>query len=457
MAGPTGDGMANESWSSRIAFYFVSVGAAVGLGTVWRFPYLAGEYGGIFILVFIAVCVLITAPILAAEFMLGRSGRGSPPAATRAVAVRHDRSSRWSLIGWSGTLAIVAIMIYYAVVGGWVFAYIASFATGELMGADASGVGFRFQALLASPWKLALWHFLFLAASVAVSAAGLARGIERANKVMIPGLFALFVALVIYAFAAGDLARGIAFIFRPDWSALDGNLMLVAVGQAFYATGVGMAIMMAYGAYLPGGVSLLRSGLVVSGSIVAASILAALVVFPLAFRFRVDPGQGPELAFIVLPAIFTNMPGGQVAGFAFFVLLAFAALSSAVAGLEPPAAWLREHLPLSRRASVAIVGAVLWLAGLPVVLSFNLWSEVRPLAAWPRFSESGIFELIDYASANLLLPLGAFLTCVFVAWRLPRSALSEQLGFSGRRLLAYRLVLGIACPLAILLLFLMNV
>lgn len=237
----------NESWSSRIAFYFVSVGAAVGLGTVWRFPYLAGEYGGIFILVFIGVCVFITAPILAAEFMLGTSGRGSPPAATRAVAARHDRSGRWSLIGWSGTLAILAIMTYYVVVGGWVFAYIASLVTGDLMGADASGAALHFQALLASPWKLALWHFLFLAATVGISAAGLARGIERANSIMIPGLFALFVALVAYAFAAGDLEDGVTFMFRPDWSALDGNLLLVAVGQAFYATGVGMAIMMAYG------------------------------------------------------------------------------------------------------------------------------------------------------------------------------------------------------------------
>ncbi|HZD51698.1 MAG TPA: sodium-dependent transporter, partial [Woeseiaceae bacterium] len=210
--------MTNENWSSRIAFYFVSIGAAVGLGTVWRFPYLAGQYGGIFILVFVAVCLLITAPVLAAEFLLGRSGRGSPPAATRAVALRHDLSRCWALIGWSGTLAIVTIMTYYAVIGGWVFAYIASFATGGLMGADASGVDRRFQALLAAPRTLALWHFLFLAAAVAISAAGLARGIERANKVMIPGLFALFIALVIYAFVAGDLERGAAFIFRPDWS-----------------------------------------------------------------------------------------------------------------------------------------------------------------------------------------------------------------------------------------------
>jgi neurotransmitter:Na+ symporter, NSS family len=291
---------------------------------------------------------------------------------------------------------------------------------------------------------------------VGISTAGLARGIELANKVMIPGLFALLLALVVYAFATGDLERGAAFVFRADWSQLDADLVLAAVGQAFYATGVGMAIMMAYGAYLPRQVPLLRSGAVVSGSIIAASILASLVVFPLAFRYGVDPSQGPELAFIVLPAIFTDMPGGQAAGLAFFVLLAFAALSSAIAGLEPPALVLRERFGLSRRMAVGVVGAVLWVAGLPVVLAFNAWAGVRPLAAMPRFADLGIFELLDYMSANLLLPVGALLTCLFVAWRLPVRVLEEQFGLAGGRLLAYRLVLGAACPLAILLLFLMN-
>lgn len=447
---------ANNNWSSRLAFYFVSIGAAVGLGTLWRFPYLAGQYGGVFILVFIAVCLLITTPILAAEFMLGRGGRGSPPAAVRTVAVDAGVSPRWSATGWLGTVAIVAIMTYYAVIGGWVFAYVRTFVDGGLTGEDAAAVARRFQALLASPMTLALWHFLFLAAAVGISMAGLARGIELANKVMIPGLFTLLLLLVAYAFGAGDLGRGAAFVFRTDWSPLDADLVLAAVGQAFYATGVGMAIMMAYGAYLPRDVSLLRSGAVVSGSIITASILACLVVFPLAFRYGVDPAQGPELAFIVLPAIFTDMPGGQVAGLAFFVLLAFAALSSAIAGLEPPALLLRERFGLSRRAAVSLVGAALWLAGLPVVLSFNAWADLRPLAALPRLADSGIFELLDYASANLLLPAGAFLTCLFVAWRLPVRVLEEQLGLAGRRLLGYRLVLGAACPAAILLLFAMS-
>ncbi|MGH8193734.1 MAG: sodium-dependent transporter [Woeseiaceae bacterium] len=448
--------MTAETWSSRVAFYFVSIGAAVGLGTLWRFPYLAGQYGSAFIVVFVLVCALITTPILAAEFMLGRSGRGSPPAATRAVALASGGSSRWSIIGWLGTAAIVAIMAYYSVIGGWVLAYAGTFATGDLAGAGAEEVGRRFAALLADPWALTFWHFAFMAITVAISAAGLQRGIELANKIMIPGLFALMLGLVAYAFATGDLERGVPFVFRSDWSQIDADLLLAAVGQAFYATGVGMAIMMAYGAYVPSGVSLLRSGAVISASIVVASILASLIIFPLAFRFEVDPAQGPELAFVVLPAIFTHMPGGQIAGFAFFILLAFAALSSAIAGLEPPAAVLRERFGVSRRASVSIVGAAMWLAGLPVVLSFNLWSELRPLAGIPRYAGYGIFEIMDYTAANLLLPIGALLTCIFVAWRLPDSTLSDQLELGDGRRRTYRRLLGWLCAPAILLLFVMN-
>lgn len=448
--------MRSETWSSRIAFYFVSIGAAVGLGSMWRFPYLAGQYGGAFIVVFIATCALITTPILAAEFLLGRRGRGSPPAATRAVATMAGRAPSWASIGWLGTLAMFVIMTYYGVIGGWVLAYAADFAGDGLRGLDAAAIGDRFAALLGDPRALASWHLLFMALTVAISAAGLARGIELANKIMIPGLFALLITLVGYSFATGDMARGAPFIFRADWSQLDAAVVLAAVGQAFYATGIGMGIMLAYGAYVPREVSLLRSGAVISTSIIVASILASLVIFPLAFRHGVDPAQGPELAFVVLPTIFATMPGGQWAGSAFFVLLAFAALSSAIAGIEPSAGVLRERLGWSRGTAATVVGGAMWLAGLTAVLSFNAWAGVRPLAAVPAFADTGIFELLDYTSANLLLPVGALLTCVFVAWRLPARVVGDELGLRGGLLRGYRLVVGLLCPLAILALFVAN-
>lgn len=448
--------MSAETWSSRVAFYFVSIGAAVGLGTVWRFPYLAGQYGSAFIVIFILACVLIATPVLAAEFLLGRRGRGSPPAATRAVAVAAARSSSWSAIGWVGTIAITLIMAYYCVIGGWVLAYLGNFLVSDLEGRQPAEIAQQFAQLLENPRALAFWHFLFAGITAAISAAGLQRGIELANKIMLPGLFALLLGLVIYAGFLGDFERAAPLLMRAQWSAVDGNVVLLAVGQAFFATGVGQALMIAYGAYVPRNVSLLRSGAVISGSIIVASILTSLVVFPLAFRYDIDPGQGPQLVFIVLPTIFSQMPGGQLAGIAFFILLAFAALTSAVAGLEPPANVMQERLGWSRRASVIVAGVVIWFAGLAAVLSFNLWKHVRPLAGVPGFRERGIFETLDYVSANLLLPLGVLLTCLFVAWRLPGRQLTDELSLSGTRLLAYRLVLGLLCPLAIVAMFIAN-
>ncbi len=423
---------------------------------MWRFPYLAGQYGGPFIAIFVLVCLAITTPILAAEFMLGRRGRRSPPEATGAVALEAGRSPRWSVIGWVGSLAMFLIMTYYGVIGGWVLAYIELFATNDLAGLGLEEVGSRFTAFLAEPWALARWHFTFMAITVVVSALGLERGIELANKIMIPGLFILLLLLLAYSFAAGDLEQGVPFIFRADWSAIDGRVVLMAVGQAFYATGIGMAIMIAYGAYIPANVSLLRSGAVVSGSIIAASILASLVIFPLAFRYGIDPAQGPELAFIVLPNIFVNMPGGAFAGFAFFVLLAFAALSSALAGIEPTAGILRDRLGMRRPLAVCVAGGAMWLAGLPVVLSFNAWADARPLAGLPRLGELGIFQLVDYGSANVLLPVCALLTCILVAWRLGDDTLRAEFGLSGSRLRLYRIMLGVICPLAILSLAAVN-
>ena len=448
--------MSTDSWSSRMAFYLVAIGAAVGLGTVWRFPYLAGQYGSAFITLFILVCALIATPILAAEFLLGRRGRGSPPAAARDVATSAGLAPAWSIVGWLGSIAMFLVMAYYSVIGGWVLAYIGHFAAGRLGGLDAVAIGLRFDALLADPWKLTLWHTLFMGATVLTSAVGLERGIELTNRIMVPGLFALLVALVVYALFEGDFERALPFLLRVDWSMIDANMVLLAVGQAFFATGVAMGIMMAYGAYVPRDVPLLRSGAVISTAIIVASILVSLVIFPLAFRYGVDPSQGPRLAFVILPTIFSGMPGGQLAGFAFFVLLAFAALSSAIAGLEPLAAVLRERLAWPRPRAVCVTGFGAWFLGLAVVLSFNHWQDVRPLAGIPGLGRRGIFDALDYVSANLMLPLGALLICILVAWRLPRQYLSEELGFSGLQLSIYRLLIGVLCPLAIAAMFLAN-
>ena len=440
-----------ETWSSNLAFYLSIAGAAVGLGTLWRFPFLAGQHGGgLFVLVFVVACLLIAVPLLTAEYLLGRRGGPNVPLGAGRVASASGLSSRWAAIGMLGTLAIFLIMTYYSVIGGWVFSYVEAYATGAVSELSHAEITTRFNALLADPWRLTFWHAAFMAATVAISAAGLHRGIEIANKIMMPGLFSILLALAIYALNQGDAGHAIAFLTRVDFSQLSGSLVLAAVGQAFFATGVGMAIMIAYGSHVGPLTSLPRSAVIVALSIILASVLCSLLIFPLVFGSGVDPAQGPQLAFIVLPSIFVGMPGGGIVGTLFFVLLAFAALSSSIAGLDPAGAWLMERFGLRRAAAVSIVAAAAWLLGLATVLSFNHWSDLHPLAGIERFKTSTIFDLTDFFASNVLLPVGALLTSLLVGWRLEHGTIAADFGASPRIRGILLILLKYLCPLAII-------
>lgn len=439
-----------ETWSSNLAFYLSVAGAAVGLGTLWRFPFLAGQHGGgLFVLVFVVACLLIAVPLLTAEYLLGRRGGPNVPLGAGRVASASGLSSCWAAIGVLGTLAIFLIMTYYSVIGGWVLSYVAAYATGEVSGLSHAEITTRFNALLADPWRLTFWHAAFMAATVVISSAGLHRGIEVANKIMMPGLFGILLGLAIYALNQGDAGGAIAFLTHVDFSQLSGELVLAAVGQAFFATGVGMAIMIAYGSHVRPATSLPKSAGIVVFSIILASVLCSLLIFPLVFDSGVDPAQGPKLAFIVLPSIFIDMPGGTVVGTLFFVLLAFAALSSSIAGLDPAGGWLMERFGLKRAPAVAIVAAAAWLLGLATVLSFNHWGGVHPLAGIERFKWSTIFDLTDFFASNVLLPIGALLTSLLVGWRLDRATFAGDFGVHPNVRAVLLMLLRYLCPLAI--------
>jgi NSS family neurotransmitter:Na+ symporter len=439
-----------ENWSSRFAFYLCVAGAAIGLGTLWRFPFLVGRHGGgLFVLVFVVASLLIAVPLLTAEFLIGRRGGPNVPAGAGRVAVASGRSRWWAAIGVLGTLAICLIMTYYSVIGGWVLSYVEAYAFAGAAKLDQPGLTARFQALLADPWRLTFWHAVFMGATVAISASGIQRGIEIGNRIMMPGLFGILVVLGAYALVQGDARGALAFLTHVDLSQLSGELVLAAVGQAFFATGVGMAIMIAYGSHVTSETSLPRSALVVALSIILASVLSSILIFPLVFGSAVDPAQGPQLAFIVMPSIFIGMPGGALVGTLFFVLLAFAALSSSIAGLEPGGAWLEERFGMRRVPAILLVAAIQWLFGLTIVLSFNLWSDIRPLAAIGRFRSATIFDLVDFFASNLLLPVGALLTAVLVGWRLNMRVLEGELGPPRPSRAALIVLLRYVCPIAI--------
>ena len=341
-------------------------------------------------------------------------------------------------------------MSYYTIIAGWVMAYLWKCGSGELTALSRSEVSGYFHAFLAQPLAIGGWHLAFILIVGAISAGGVSKGIELATKIRAPGLMILLLILVWYALSKGDVHRGLLFAFAPDFGRLSGGLILAAVGQAFFATGVGMGMMLAYGAYVPMGVSLVRASLVVSGSILLVSLLATVMIFPLVYEYGLDPAQGPDLVFNVLPIAFAEMPGGRLVGTLFFILLLLSALTPTLAGLEPLVAWLQERRGMSRfKAAFAGAGFV-WLLGLPSVLSFNVWAGWHPFAAFSRLKTMTVFDALDFVSSNVMLTLGALLTCLFVGWRLPRSfaktALPEET-IRSRQLILF--LLRYVCPLGI--------
>ena len=423
----------------------------MGLGSIWRFPYLAGSSGGAaFIIVFVLASLLIATPLLVAELALGRRSRCSPPQAAKEVARQCGESSAWNAIGVLGTVAAFLIVSYYMVIAGWVLAYTWKCAAGVLSHSGPAHVSALWPQFLARPWEMGGWHLAFVLLAGVISARGLNRGIEFANRVRGPALLLLLLILVVYSLNTADVKHGLAFAFRPDFSALNANAVLSAIGQAFYATGVGQAMMIAYGAYVPAGTSLVRTSIGITGSILLVSLLATLIVFPLVFAYGLDPAQGSQLVFEVLPRVFTEMPAGRPIGTLFFLLLVLAALMPSIASLEPTVAWLVQRFGLSRVPAVILTTAAAWVLGVGSVLSFSTLTDWRPLGFIPGFEARTFFDTMDYVCSNILLPVGAFLTSLFFGYRVSKQFSEDDLTESShatRR--AVVALLRYLCPLAI--------
>ena len=439
-------------WSTRLAFILAATGSAVGLGNIWRFPYIVGDNGGgAFVLVYLACILLIGLPIMMAEILLGRRGRQSPINTMLTVAREEGLSRGWGLMGWIGVLAGFLILSFYSVIAGWALAYVFKSGSGGFVGLDAEGSSELFGAMLASPEALLAWHTIFMVMTAMVVARGVRSGLERAVTILMPLLVLLLVVLVGYSMAQGEFMAGVQFLFRPDFSALSANAVLLAMGQAFFTLSLGMGAIMVYGSYLSSEASVAKT----SGTVVAAdtlvALLAGLAIFPILFAAGLSPGQGPGLIFVTLPLAFAEMPMGLYFGTLFFVLLVFAAWTSAISLIEPAVAFLVENLSLTRVFATTLVAMFAWLLGIGALLSLNVWSGYT-------LFDMGILDLLDYLTANILLPLGGFLIALFVGWRMTeRSVQSElrlKLGFVYS--LWYFLVRYVA-PIAILVVFLRAV
>lgn len=440
------------SWSSRTTFILAAVGAAVGLGNIWKFPYLTGASGGgAFVVVYLICAVVVAVPILIGELLVGRRGHRSPAIAMQQLAAESGGSKVWWLVGALGIVVAYLILSYYSVIAGWALSYVVSSASGTFAGSSAEAVASHFSSLLGDPWTLIFWHTMFMTLTVAVVARGLEHGIERAVTFMMPALFIMLLLLIAYAAVTADMTGAIKFLFAPDFSKISAQVVLTAVGQAFFSIGVAMGIMMTYGAYLPREVSIPRAALIIAAADTIVAVLAGLAIFPLVFANGLNPGEGPGLIFVTLPIAFGSMPGGSMFGFVFFVLLTFAALTSAIAVLEPMVSWVRDRFGVPRVRTTIAAGIVAWLIGLSTVFSFNLWADVRLMSMTEGFADKSLFDLLDHLTSNIMIPVGGIFIAVFVGWRMKPSALLDELGATDTWLFrVWRFLVAVVCPAAIL-------
>ncbi|MFQ5849825.1 MAG: sodium-dependent transporter [Candidatus Binatia bacterium] len=383
------------SWSSLIGFILAAVGSAIGLGNVWRFPYITGRYGGgAFVLVYIGCVLAVGIPIMLAEFLIGRKTQRNCVGAFRALRP----GSPWVVTGWLGVVSGFVILSYYAVVGGWVLHYTFVSLTNGFSSKSQEEIATIFAALVESPSRQIFWHTIFMLFTIGIVAGGIHRGIERGNEIMMPILFLLLCALLIYAMQTEGAKAGLDFLLRPRWEQMSPTGVLEALGQAFFSLSLGMGAMITYGSYLRRETNLVHSSLFVAIGDTLVAILAGFVIFPLVFTFNLEPGDGPGLIFKTLPIAFSQLPAGGFVGSAFFFLLTFAALTSAISLLEVVVAFFIDEQGWRRPGTTWVMGGIIFICGIPS-------------AVWGQFLGS-----MDQLATNYLLPSGALLIALFTGW-----------------------------------------
>lgn len=416
-----------NAWSSRPAFLLATIGGAVGLGNLWRFPYVAGEYGGgAFVLIYLGFVFLLGAPLMAGEMLLGRRGHRSAVNSIAELVRSENASVFWKSIGWISLLVPFVGLSYYAVVAAWSIDYLGLAITDSFSGFDGATSGSTFDSRIDAPVYQASLHAFFVAMTVLVVARGVNKGIEQAAKFLMPTLFGVIVIIVIYGMVNADFAGAARFLFNPDFSALTGESVLVALGQALFSLGVGVGLMITYGAYMPKDYSLKDSAAIICVGDTVAALLAGFAIFPIVFASGLDPAEGPGLIFVTLPIAFGSMAGGHIIGTLFFILLLFAAYTSALGMLEPVVAWLEERHPGKRKQMAMYSGIAIWVFGLGSVFSFSFMSDMQPLGFLGV--EKNFFGLADFTVANVLAPINALLIALFAGWVLRKAVIDEEFG-----------------------------
>ena len=430
-----------EKWSSKMGFILAAAGSAIGLGAIWKFPYMAGENGGgAFLILFIAFTLLIGAPILMSEFVIGRHAKKDAIRAYKAISP----NKHWQLLGIGGVAASILLLSFYSVVGGWILSYLGR----ALFGMVTANNQFEqlFAQIIENPNESLVAQSIFMILTVLVVQGGIHKGIERASKIMMPALFLLFLILAIRSLTLDGAMEGVTFLLQPDFGKLSAESLLKALGQAFFALSVGLSVMVTYASYLNDSDNLGKSALSVVGLNILISILAGLVIFPAVFALGFDPTSGPGLVFVVLPAVFSELAYGGIFFLIFMVLLLFATLTSAFSILEITVAVISRENPSKRKRSTWFAGIATFLIGIPSALSFGMLSDFTIFGKTP-------FDLADFITSNLALPLGSLFISLFVGYAMDRKVVYAELQkgsrITARAFYAWYFTVRYLCPIAI--------
>lgn len=440
-----------DSFGSKFGVIAATAGSAIGLGNIWRFPYIAGENGGAaFLIIYLGFIVAIGIPVMLSEFTIGRRAQLNAFGSFKKLAPNRP----WYLIGLMGIAAAFMILAFYTAVAGWTLEYIYQSVVNGFGGKSSEQLNGMFNSFVGGTWRPLMWFFVFMLLTASIIMAGVQKGIEKYTKILMPVLLILLFALVIRSVTLPGAGKGIAFLFKPDFSKITASTILEALGQAFFSLSIGMGTLITYGSYIQKNENLGSTAFSVAFTDTFIAILAGLAIFPAVFAFNIDPNEGTGLVYITLPNIFQQMPGGYFFSLMFFILLGVAALTSTISVLEVIVAFFVEELKLKRKPATLLAAGSVSILGIMCVLSTSSMAGMKIFGLT-------VFDLLDFTSANILLPLGGLFIVLFVAWVLGKNGTKKELSNDGSLKAGYvplyMFVIKFIAPLAIAFIFLQGV
>lgn len=440
-----------DSFGSRLGVIAATAGSAVGLGNIWRFPYVLGENGGgAFLLIYLAIMFSIGIPVMMSELAIGRRSQRNPVGAFRVLAPGKP----WYLVGMMGVISAFMILAFYTAVAGWTLEYIYQTIIGGFREKSPDELTAMFNSFRGESLRPALWFTIFMIATSIIVLGGIRKGIEKATRIMMPVLFILLLIMCVKALTLGGSGKGLIFLFKPDFSKVTGSVVLMALGQVFFSLSIGMGTIITYGSYIQKDNNLAATSVQVSLIDTLVAVLAGIAIFPAVFAFGISPASGEALTFIVLPGIFQQMPAGMIFAFIFFLLLALAALTSTISVLEVIVAYFSEQLGLTRRMAILLATISMFILGITASLSLGVTSGIKLFGL-------NTFDLFNTTTANILLPLGGILIVIFLGWFFPAKEVLDELSNGGalktRYFMLYRFIIRFVAPIAITIVFLNSI